>query len=45
MLAYSIVRLAHEVVRIEARDDKPWEEARAFTFHNVHGVKISMTCA
>ena len=45
MLAYATARLAQKVERMEARDDRPWEEGIAFSFFNVHGVMISMDFA
>ncbi|USW48519.1 Putative cytochrome P450 [Septoria linicola] len=43
MLAYVTVRLAQEVQTLTARDNRPWEEAKAFSFHNRHGVHVAAT--
>lgn len=41
-LAYAIVRLAQEFSVIEARDERMWEEATAFSFFNRHGVWVEI---
>ena len=43
MLAYMTARLAQEIESLSPADDRPWEEATAFSFHNRHGVHISAT--
>ena len=43
MLAYLTVRLAQTVKELRPYDNRPWQEARAFSFHNKHGVHIAMT--
>ena len=45
MLAFAIARIAQKVKRLEARDDRPWQESVAFSFFNVHGVLIGMKYA
>ena len=42
MVAYVTVRLAQAFKAIEPRDDRSWEEARAFIFQNRHGVHVGM---
>jgi len=43
MLAYATVRLAQEFTNLRPEDDRPWEEAKAFSFYNRHGVHLSAT--
>ncbi|GAB7358491.1 hypothetical protein MBLNU230_g2555t1 [Neophaeotheca triangularis] len=42
MLAYSAVRLAQEITSLRPEDERPWQEATAFSFHNRHGVHLSV---
>ena len=42
MVAYAVARLAQEFGMVESRDERKWEEARAFSFFNRHGVNIGV---
>lgn len=45
MVAYATVKLAQAFKEIIPRDDRPWQEARAFSFFNRHGVHLEMVPA